>query len=172
MRLVANFLLVFLVLVLAPYTPAVEASVSQDSETVNPYVDRTLRYDDELLVSVDIPTALPPKFLDNSRNMVSFNHDQLGDIYAKGSKLFDRNGDWVEINGSDNYNLININHKFALFGDGTYFSFQDEETHSLIEPVPSDSELRDSCSKMGFLRRMLFTDLFSFKLRNEELYFC
>ena len=169
MRLVANFLLVFLVLVLAPYTPAVEASVSQDSETVNPYVDRTIRYGDEYLVSVDIPTALPPKFSGNYYNMMSFNHEHLGNIYTNGNYLIDRNGDRVEVSASNNNNPININDEYALFGDGTYFSFQDEETYRLTEPVQSDSELRDSCSeKWVFLDACYSPTYFHLNLEMEN----
>ena len=168
MKVAAHFFIVFFVFVLASYTHAVEASVSQDSQTANPYV-RTLRYDDEFLVSVDIPTALPPEF---SSNMESFNHKHLGDIYTRWDNLFDENGDTVEINGSNNYNLININDKYALFEDGTYFSFQDEETYRLTEPVPGDSELRNSCSeKWVFLDACYSPSYYHFNLEMNNFIF-
>lgn len=147
MRLNAFFLMVLFTLSLAPHSSATHgSSTTQSSDYINPYTDEVLRYDDEMLVSVNNPIALPSEFPNYGSNLRNFNHEYLGEIYTNGNGLIDENGDVVEINGSIDYNLRNINDNYAIFGNGKYFSFRDGNLYNLTEPVPSESELAQSCS--------------------------
>ena len=148
MRFNAFFLMVLFTLFLTPYSSATHGSSdTQSSDYINPYIDEVLRYDDELLVSVNNPTALPSEFFNYGSNLRNFNHEYLGEIYTNGNNLIDEDGDVVEIDGSIDYNLRNINDNYAIFGNGKYFSFRDGDLYNLTEPVPSESELEQSCSE-------------------------
>lgn len=138
MRFNALSVVVLFSLFLAPNTSAAELSIADG------YVDEVLGYEDELLVSVKDPTALPLKISNYGDNLRSFKHDYLGEIYTNGWRLIDSDGDEIEINGKTE-NLVNLNDNFAVFGDGTYYSFREGNQYNLTEQVSSESNLSGSC---------------------------